>query len=91
MKVPNFIDSQVVGQDGRLTDTWKNIFTQLLDNLQATVSDEGINIPQQTTTDIATLATSKSVGKIIYDKTTNQYKACIPNGSVGQWKVITLA
>lgn len=90
MKIPNFIDNKVVDEEGYLTDTWKNIFVQLLDNLQNTVSDEGITIPKQTTTDITTLSTEKSVGRIIYDSTTNEFKACVPNGAAYTFKVIQI-
>jgi hypothetical protein len=90
MKIPNFIDSKIVETHGGLTDTWKQIFIQLLQNMQNTLSDEGFALPQETTTNITKLETTQSVGRIIYDKTTNQFKACVLDGTTPKWKVITL-
>jgi hypothetical protein len=55
MNIPNFIDSQVVNEKGYLTDTWKQIFTQLFTQLQSGLSDEGLVVPNQSATNIAQL------------------------------------
>lgn len=77
MNIPNFIDSQVVDKDGKLTDTWKQIFSQLFTQLQGGLSEEGILVPKQSSTDITTLSTTENTGKLIYDKDNNVLKVNI--------------
>lgn len=80
MSIPNFIDCKFVDKDGKLTDTWKMILSQLFSHLQNNLSQEGIKIPQQTTTNIGLLNNIKSLGSLIYDKDTNELKVNI-NGT----------
>ena len=88
--VPNFEDHVLVGNDGKLSTEWKAILTQLFQQLAKYISNEGIKVPYQTTENINKLNTAKSIGNIIYDSDTNQFKACIKNGDSGIYKVINL-
>jgi len=81
---PNFLDSKVVDENGMLTDTWRAILSQVLTQLQINFSHEGLKIPQQSTTNVNALNTSKSIGSLLYDKDTNQLKVNIN----GTYKVV---
>ncbi len=85
MNIPNFIDSQVVDKDGKLTDTWKQILSQLFAQLQGGLSEEGILVPQQKTENINLLTGEKNYGKLIYDSSTNKLKINLN----GTFKTIT--
>jgi hypothetical protein len=76
-QVPNFEDMQVVDSDGNFTPAWKNIMSGLFSFVQQNFSQEGLVVPQQTTANIGTLTTMKSVGVILYDSDTDTFKACI--------------
>jgi phage-related holin len=84
MSIPNFIDSKFVDENGNLTDTWKMILSQLFSHLQNNLSQEGIKVPQQTTSNIGILDNINSLGALIYDKDTNELKVNIN----GTFKVI---
>lgn len=77
MKIPNFIDTQVIDKDGRLTPTWKQILSQLFTELQLNLSDEGIIMPQQTTANISQLNISKYIGGLVYNIDTDKAMANI--------------
>jgi len=72
INIPNFLDMQIVNQDGYLTDSAKQMFSQLFSQLQTNLSDEGILIPQQSATNITVLDNIKSKGAIIYNTNTNK-------------------
>ena len=95
MKIPNFIDAQFVNKDGYLTDTWKQILQQLLQQMSSDVSDEGFIVPQQPTSNLPALSKQQSVGAIVYDSTTDQFKVCVKavvsGQTVGQFKIIQVA
>jgi len=90
MNIPNFSTSQIVNKDGALTDEWQQIFMQLISELQKNASNEGVIVPQQSTTDITRLESQKSIGAILYDHVTDKFKACFKKtvGSVttGEFK-----
>jgi hypothetical protein len=90
MNIPNFENIKFVDNNGFLTDEWKNILTQLFQQLQTNLSAEGISVPKQSNANIIALSTAKSIGNIIYDNTSNQFKACVPSGLVGVYKIINL-
>jgi hypothetical protein len=81
MNIPNFIDCQITDQDGNLTDTWKQIMTQLFSQLQGGLSNEGIAVPQQTAVNIAQLADANRSGALIYDEDNHLLKVNI-NGTI---------
>jgi len=72
MKIPNFIDTQVINKDGYLTPSWKQILAQLFTELQLNLSDEGIIMPQQTTANITQLNISKYIGGLVYNSDTDK-------------------
>ena len=74
MNIPNFINAKIVDKDGNLTDVWRNIFMQLFSQLQGGLSEEGIKVPQQTTTNIAQIESGNTVGNIVYDSSLNVLK-----------------
>lgn len=71
IQIPNFLHSPVVEkrEDGNyyFTSDWHNVMQQTFKQLQTNLSQEGVKIPQQPTTTIAQLNTSKSVGNLLYD------------------------
>lgn len=82
MMIPNFEFTRFVNRDGNLTDEWQNVLQALFTALQTNVSNEGFQIPQQTTANVAKLQTqfaaspnpSVYYGNLIYDSTSNQLK-----------------
>lgn len=93
MKVPNFVHDKAVytegPREGQFTEQWMLFVSQLIDQMQANVSNEGIVIPSQTTDDIAIIAASSQAQngvRFLTDSTTNELKAIV-NGVV---KTVTL-
>jgi len=87
MIIPNFVDEKIVDKNGNLSDSWKQIFSQLITQLQKNLSNEGHVVPSQGTTNIATIfADPDKSGALLYDKDTHQLKVNV-NGSV---KTITV-
>lgn len=88
MNTPNFIDVPIAEKDGRLTDSWRQLLSQMITEMQTKMSHEGIFVPQQTTTNIAILDNVKSTGALIYDSNTHKLKANI-NGVFKEFSFIT--
>ena len=89
-KIPNFEDTTIVDKNGMLTPIWKNIMSELVSFLQQNHSQEGLISPQQSTSTITSLATTKSIGAMIYDSTTNQFKVCTKTGTTtAKFKTVT--
>ena len=94
MIIPNFENTQMVDRSGNLTTNWQNILQALFTALQGGVSNEGFNIPQQTTANITKLQTQFAAspnpadyfGVMLYDSTTDQLKVNI----AGTFKVVTV-
>jgi hypothetical protein len=72
INIPNFLDMQIVNEQGYLTDDAKQMFNQLFSQLQTNLSAEGIFLPQQDATNITVLDNIKSNSAIIYNTTTNK-------------------
>lgn len=89
-EIPNFEDIKFVDENGYLTNEWRNILMQLFQGLQSNFSNEGLKVPQQPAANLVTLSTAQSIGSLVYDSDNNKFKACIPNGSVGEYKEIQL-
>lgn len=87
MRIPNFIDSQFANKEGFLTDTWRQILTQLFTELQKNTSVEGLVFPTQTTANITTLGPQVPFGSLLYDKDTKQPKVNVE----GVFKVMQTA
>ena len=81
MKIPNFAgDIQFVDENGMLTEEWSHILSQLFNELQTQMSDEGHIAPSQSTTDIAQLNVTKYSGGLVYDSDVNKLKVNV-NGT----------
>ncbi len=68
-----------------LHPSWRNYFNELTIALQRTLSNEGIPLPQQSTSNINLLTGTQSIGAIVYDNTANVAKINLN----GTWKTIT--
>lgn len=84
MNIPNFINEQMVDENGYLTDTWRQVLSELFTQLQLNLSDESIIVPQQTTAKIAQLSTTDYEGGLLYDSDTDQLKVNL----AGTFKVV---
>lgn len=80
MNIPNFYDGKVVDKEGNFTEEWKNIMSQLFNELQKKMSNESHVAPSQSTTNISVLNVPKYKGGLLYDKDTNKLKVNI-NGT----------
>lgn len=85
MNIPNFIEAQVVDEDGKFTDVWRNLMIQLLKQMQVNLSDEGLVIPSQSTAHITTIQTGAPNGALLYDSSTDLAKVKI----AGTFRTIT--
>jgi hypothetical protein len=83
MKIPNFINTKIVNDKGELTESWKEVMTQLFTQLQLNVSDEGFMIPQQSSANVTTLGVPESTGAVLYDYDKNLFNGNI-NGTFQQ-------
>lgn len=95
MNIPNYENVPFVDRDGYLTDQWSLIMQQLITALQNNVSDQGFQVPQQSTTTINSLQSQFAAsplpqmyyGDMLYDSTTDQLKVNI----AGTFKVVTVS
>ena len=86
MSIPNFDIENISDSNGKLTPQAKLLFDQIITILQKTLSDQGLQVPYQPTSNISQYDPSTTVATIIYDSTTNQFK-----GNVGGvYKTFTL-
>lgn len=84
MIIPNFVQDKLVDSTGAMTPNWVMFFSQLIDQMQANLSDEGVVIPSQTTANISVIKDHDPAplnGTIIYDSTTNQLKVKLSDGN----------
>jgi hypothetical protein len=84
MNIPNFLTDKIVDENGELTTPWSRTISQLFIELEHNLSNEGYVLPQQPTDNINQLTEPQSVGAMIYDSTTNEFKVNI----AGTWKVV---
>src|SRR5437773_247311 len=96
MNIPSLIlQTPIVDKNGMITPTWAGILTHLITQLQNNMSNEGYVLPQQPTSNLATLSAAenyqKYVGSILYDSTMNQFKGNIlnPMTGVSEFKTFT--
>ncbi len=76
MIIPNIPHKSVsvLKEDGTMSDTWHQFFSQLTDAHQQNLSEEGFVIPSQPASNIQLLNTAGNVSRIIYDKTNGVMK-----------------
>jgi len=87
MNVPAYSASQVVDKNGNWTFAWLQVITQLLQQLQTNFSNEGLVLPQQTSSNISTIAPNYPNGIMFYNSSTNTMQVKI-NGTV---KTVTVS
>jgi hypothetical protein len=85
MLVPSFPVEKVIDDKGYLTPAWRTFFEQLLQNMNQSLSNEGIVIPPQTASNIALLTQSMN-GTIIYNSDANSFQGKLG----GVFKTFTL-
>lgn len=61
------VDETMIDEDGKMTDTYRQFFSDLIQALQTILSDEGIQMAPQTTFNIAQLTDDEHLGRILYD------------------------
>jgi hypothetical protein len=93
MLVPNFVHDKAVNveppNEGHFTEQWVIFISQLIDQLQTNLSNEGYVVPGQTTDNISVIAASEQAQngiRLLVDTDTNELKAIV-NGVV---KTVTL-
>jgi|GEM_PF-2739321 len=62
MDIPGYLTTPVVDKNGYLTPDWENIMTQLLNELQLNLSNEGYKLPQLTQSQITQLQAIAAMG-----------------------------
>lgn len=81
MKVPLIGNIKMVKEDGYPTDEMKAWVSELQTNMNKSLSDEGLEIPQQSTTNINYINAQTQQNMMWYDHQTQEYKANV-NGVV---------
>lgn len=72
MNIPNFLNEKIADENGYLTEPWKHVLEQLLNELQTQMSNESHIVPSQPTSNITQLNVSKYTGGLLYDETTKK-------------------
>ncbi len=85
MKTPSLNKLQVANSDGSIHTDLRNFLSALLIGINTSLSDEGINIPAQSASNIVLLNNMKSNRNIIYDSDNKVAKINID----GVYKTIT--
>ncbi|MGB1309581.1 MAG: hypothetical protein ACPG47_00140 [Leucothrix sp.] len=85
MNIPSVPHSTLTQSDGNVSNEWRVFFTQLVNQLQSNVSDEGFITPTQSSTDIGLLNTSQSIGGVIHDSDAKNLKG----NTDGTYKILT--
>lgn len=87
MNIPPFFNDKYVDDKGYLTSAQQIFNDQLNQAMQSDLSDNGWQLPNQTTANINTIAPVMKNGTMWYDTDTNEFKVLI-NGVV---KVVTVS
>ena len=87
MMIPSLPTGPIVNEEGYLAPDWLQWANQLTTLLQVNYSDEGLVLPQQTSSNIAKLTGSQSVGAMLYNETAGSAMVNI----AGTWKTITVS
>lgn len=88
MNIPSMPIDKFLDDKGEMSEIWYAFFQQLLQLMQQNLSNEGIIIPQQPTTNIVLLTDPSKTpnGTVIYDSTTDNFKG----RQGGVFKIFTL-
>lgn len=82
----SLLSDPIVDKEGRMKDLLGIFLDQLVLALQTNFNNQGIAVPQQTSSNIILLTGTQYSGNILYDSTTNQFKGNVN----GVWKTFTL-
>lgn len=74
MKTPSVPQVKFIMPDGDAHPQWREYFRELSIALQQNLSDEGYNIPPQSSANIAILNNAKSIRNLVYDNTAHVLK-----------------
>ncbi len=74
MKVPSVPQVKFITESGDAHPYWRQYFKELSIALQKNLSDEGYNIPQQSTDNLTVLNNAKSIGNLVIDSTAHELK-----------------
>lgn len=85
MKTPTLNITKAANKDGTIHPELHELLSELITQLQNNLSDEGIQVPLQPTSNIILLNTPQSTGRFIYDSTEDLAKVNIN----GTFKTIT--
>jgi len=87
IRIPNFANEKVIDENGYFTPVWAQLFQQLLTQLVTNYNDEGLLVPNQTTTNISYLTdATKSNGAFLQNSDTGDLLFNV----AGTWKTVTL-
>lgn len=72
MNIPNLPDVRVpiAESSGNMHPAWHNFFMQLIQQMQNTLSQEGLHVPQQTTANIAKIQAGNPLPSFVTEKET---------------------
>ena len=74
MNIPNLPHPAIpiATKSGHMSHDWYRFFSQFITESQKNLSEEGLNIPQQTSSQISVLQAGIPLPSIIYNKETNK-------------------
>lgn len=74
MNIPSIPRANIVDQTGNMEMGWRKFFEQLINEMQANVSNEGYVVPQLNTDQLNQLSTPDNSGRIVFDSDANVMK-----------------
>lgn len=83
--IPTMPPSELLDENGQLHHVWHGMFSQLLDQLNTNLTEDGIGIPEKPTARINALAGKVKNGFLVTDSDTNELKIHLN----GAFKTIT--
>jgi hypothetical protein len=91
MNVPNYVHEKVLTDEGHFTSPWEEFFSQLRQNMQQSLSNEGFVIPGQSTANITIIQNGVDAqgnkvaikGTLLFDTSAvNGGSSSAPNGQL---------
>ena len=72
MRIPNVPNVNIINSDKGLSHTWLSFFQNLITQMRLNLSDAGYVVPFLEDSQITDLGTSETIGRIIYNTTTQR-------------------
>lgn len=85
VNIPLFPPDNLLDESGKLHPVWHSMFSQLLQELSGSLTENGFAIPQKPTADISSLSGKVANGFLVADSDTNELKVHLN----GAFKTIT--